>query len=600
MNESVSSTNKTMHLHRSKNSIVEKLNEIDQRQPSELIPVQSEKIEYSNEEIQSNRLQRYQEKDKTNNINTDETVAQKAVNEVRSNFVEEEKKKDIVPLDKKIDQNRSDSSKKMPPNCQKKSSSRNVLKKYNASYFDAKSKQNPSEFAFTRFSHKSTSQAGTINNFAQHSKLFAPRVKDEPLSQTTGSRLSEKKLCTQQFELGVKSDLNLINNYNLQKPKTKLLCSIQPQGKIQTTESLHEKAAQHLTDLQIELNSQEVAEPNEHGNRGHEKNNHNAFVTPVSKLQQSNLLPKNFSESRKSLQTNRISSSKPTKNQTTTEKNDLNFLKCNEVVRYSDCKTEIKVSTANKNLTSDTMFVAKPMRPDSFRKIDPPKIKIDYILDPKKNPTPAKYNISQTKPESIPLFPIQPNVIRQTSVEPLDLQKRPSSLKLVPNIEIHQLTDTQQKIEKFFSNNSRKVDPQTCFNSKREHSKHCSKGTTSKLLDPRKTDCARCDEKNTPVSWQDPPELFKSKVTVGFRQSANSIVAEYIRNPNIMQRYSEKKENVFNDEYKQMLMEKRQINELKNRHSKLKFLVDKEAADKIKHDETDPTQMLEYNKEYVG
>ena len=48
-----------------------------------------------------------------------------------------------------------------------------------------------------------------------------------------------------------------------------------------------------------------------------------------------------------------------------------------------------------------------------------------------------------------------------------------------------------------------------------------------------------------------------------------------------------------------MLMEKRQINDLKVRHSKMKFMVDKEAADKIKEEENDQKPLIEYNKEYV-
>lgn len=577
--------------------MVEVLNDTDEPQPFELVPAQSAKVENPEEQKYSHRSQTSQERNDEDGKYEEDLELATNTNDEKSDQIKEDQTETTAPISN-LDQNRTGSVKKMPPNSQKRPSSRNVLKKYNESYFDSHSKQGKAESSLAKYSRKSAVGINAANKSTQQSKPLVPKIKDEQTILGNGSRLSEKKLQPQIPKYDAETDDNLIDSSNIQKHKSKLLSPIQSNDNNQALENLK----QQQSDLQIEVHSQDGDKINANENGIHDDKNPNpsSFITPVAKLQRSSLLPKNFSESRRSLQTNRVSSSKPSNNQRTTDKNDLNFLKCNEVVRYSYCKTEAKGSTASKNLTSDVMFVAKPVRPGSFRKIDQPRVDISQILDPKKNPIPAKYNTVQSKPETIPLVPVQPNVAKQAPIDPVDLQKRPSSVKLVPAIEVQQLTDTQQKIEKLFSMNSKKVDPHTCFNSKRENSKNGLKERPSKLLDPRKADCARCDEKNTPVSWREPPELFKSKITEGFRQSANSIVAEYIKNPNIMKRYSEKKENVYNDDYKQMLMEKRQINELKVRQSKMKFLIDKEAAEKIKHEETDPTQMLEYNKEYVS
>jgi hypothetical protein len=224
---------------------------------------------------------------------------------------------------------------------------------------------------------------------------------------------------------------------------------------------------------------------------------------------------------------------------------------------------------------------------------------INDILNPKKDEIMAKFLTSKVQTHAIPTSPIIANFVKPTLSDPIHVPQAFSKSKHAECSLINSPNPPRSKATpgRPSSAQVRTNDPK---NPQMGNPKKSIISTTDKAFGFPKPLCDRCDAKTEAILANEQSQKpRKTKATINYEQCSHSIVAEYIKNPESIRRYSEKKENFHNDDYKRMATEKQRISELKIRQSKLKFAVEKEAADKIKKQENDIRPVLDYNKDYV-
>ncbi len=492
------------------------------------------------------------------------------------------------------------SLKKIPPITEKKCSSRNVLKKYNGSYFNS-DVEKPVTEAYSRYSRKSNTKIvniSKIQNFPSHKNSnITQKFSELKFSdQSDGQPPSTSHTKGKEIESTDENNVEFRSLYKNLKEQP----SDEDQARMNKIESNQTPLGSGIVQSESRKSgnqqTHDIAMPfSEILTRNIENDCNNQTKTTK---------PVNFSENIKIKSKPRFQSLK--KNDISGNRGELNLLTCEEIM--GDSSLSMKDGNNKHHLTKpniskpshiDTHTINQPTRPASFRKTEPtPKFEFNYTLEKTKLSLSSRLTQQQSKADGVPLVPCIPNHIREVPLEASSLSNWPKTTKSCSKImQTHSLSDAQMKIEKIFSMNTKKIDPRSCF---MKESRNDNAKTSNRLLEQKHADCCRCEDKNNPhTSHKVVPELFKSRLTDAYRQSANSIVAEYIKNPDIMKKYSDKKENVYNDDYKNLLFEKKHTNDLKMKHNKLKFLVEKEAADAIKKERGNQSAVFDYNKDYV-
>jgi hypothetical protein len=501
--------------------------------------------------------------------------------------------------------NRREGSSKGQPNPEKKNSSRNILKKYSCSYFKGENLQLQSENLYARYSKKSSVLQNQIANVQSVKHKTSTAVCENDEIHRSNSYLKKNEM----FVSG-----NTPDDFDVTTAKS---------GKTHQSKA-NTDVANFLINKRTSVNNNtsnsHMYETSEYGLAGMtstsgQGNSHgNSAISKISIPALSNLDILN-NENRRSFKTKNFSERlQPTSSmglrslKGEDEATDVASLKDQERDRRLSQNGQDKQRGSmkiplnlSKNLSRASTFLSHPTGSSSFRKTEPTKnIEVSNTFEPKRLTIQTKFGEQQSKSEAVPFMPLTPNIVRKIPVDSLHSSHlgTPSQKSVSRMNEPQSQSKTQQQIEELLSANSKKIDPKSCFGKDKAPS---SIPRVSKFLEPHNSDCTRCEEKNTPISWRDPePEPFKNRISSAYRQSANSIVAEFIKNPSIMSKYSSKKENIYNDDYKQALSEQRNINELKVRQGKMKHMIEKEAADVIKSQENDIRPMLEYNADYVG